>query len=191
MSQDIDLKPLCGIDEAGRGPIAGPLVIAGVVLLSSIDGLRDSKRLTQKSRERLYPQIISASKYHIVTISHTDIDRYGISKSLNYGIREIMRAMGKISYLFDGNSTFGVGGIDTMVKADDKIDEVSAASILAKVTRDRMMDSYAIEYPEYGFERHKGYGTVAHIEALKIYGRSPIHRKSFRVKAIDEPTLFV
>jgi len=186
----IDHKPLCGIDEAGRGPLAGPLVIAGVVLLNSIDGLRDSKKLTQKSREKLYLQIISTSKYHIVTISHNDIDRYGISKSINYGINEIKRAMGDISYLFDGNSTFGVEGITTMVKADDKIDEVSAASILAKVTRDRIMDSYAIEYPKYGFERHKGYGTKAHIEALKIYGRSHIHRKSFRVKALDEPTLF-
>ena len=92
--------------------------------------------------------------------------------------------------MFDGNSTFGVDNIRTMVKADTKVAEVSAASILAKVTHDKEIVSQAKLYPEYGFEKHKGYGTKAHIEALLKYGRSPIHRKSFRVKGLDEPKLF-
>jgi ribonuclease HII len=98
--------------------------------------------------------------------------------------------LSECEYLFDGNSTFGVGDITTMVKADDKVAEVSAASILAKVTRDREMIEMAKTYPEYGFEKHKGYGTKAHIEAMAKFDRCAVHRKSFRVKVLDEPTLF-
>ncbi len=183
-------KPLCGIDEAGRGPLAGSLVIAGVILKNPIDGLMDSKKLTQKKREALYCLIIENSDHHIVCFSAAEVDELGISKCLQQGLRTIQKVLQNARYLFDGNSTFGVDNITTMIKADDKVQEVSAASILAKVTRDREIVEQAKLYPEYGFEKHKGYGTKAHIEALAKYDRCEIHRKTFRVKSLDEPTLF-
>jgi len=182
--------PLCGIDEAGRGPLAGPLVMAGVILKEPIEGLMDSKQLTQKKREALFPIIMENASYHIVSFSAQQIDEVGISKCLAEGLRSIQEALPKACYLFDGNSTFGVKNIETMVKADAKVAEVSAASILAKVTRDREMLKMASRYPAYGFEKHKGYATKAHYEALMKYDRCPIHRKTFRVKGLDEPTLF-
>jgi len=182
-------RTLCGIDEAGRGPIAGPLVIAGVVLRSPVDGLCDSKQLTEKRREALYDVIIENADYHIVRFSARQLDDEGISACLSKGLREIMRALGEADYLFDGNATFGVKGLRTMVKADVEIPAVSAASILAKVTRDREMVALAETYPEYGFEKHKGYGSAAHIEAIKTHGYCDIHRRSFRLKAL-QPTLF-
>ena len=178
-------KQLCGIDEAGRGPLAGSLVVAGVVLTNHIDGLRDSKKLSQKRREILYPQIISNSIHHIVIFNAQSVDEIGLSKCIATALLEIQLVMQGYRYLFDGNSSFGVDGIDTMVKADTKIDEVSAASILAKVTHDREMDEIDKLYPEYGFAKHKGYGTKAHIEAIKKYGKIEYHRKSFKIKGIE------
>jgi len=181
------IKPLlCGIDEAGRGPLAGSLVIAGVVLTGEVEGLMDSKKLTEKRLEVLYPLIIANSKYHIVSFSAKEVDTLGISKCLQRGLLTIQKHLPNCEYLFDGNTTFGVSHIKTMVKADAKIIEVSAASILAKVTRDREIIELSQKYPEYGFERHKGYGTKAHMEALVKYDRCPIHRKTFRVKCLDE-----
>ncbi len=183
-------KPLCGIDEAGRGCIAGSLVIAGVVLTGEVDGLTDSKKLTEKQREALYGKIVENSRYHIVSFPAEQVDALGISECLRQGLRAIQEVLEGCDYLFDGNSTFGVENIETMIKADDKIPEVSAASILAKVTRDREIVAYADTFRAYGFEKHKGYGTKAHIEAIVKHGRCKIHRKSFRIKALDEPTLF-
>lgn len=183
-------KPLCGIDEAGRGPLAGSLVMAGVVLTGKVEGLMDSKKLTQKKREALFPLVVENSKYHIVSFSAENVDALGISKCLHNGLLSIQKHLQNCDYLFDGNSTFGVDNIITMVKADDKVAEVSAASILAKVTRDREIVSMAKKYPQYGFEKHKGYGTKAHIEALVRYDRCPIHRKTFRVKGLDDSALF-
>ncbi|MDM5263170.1 ribonuclease HII [Sulfurovum sp. XTW-4] len=183
-------KPLCGIDEAGRGPLAGSLVIAGVVLKNPIEGLMDSKKLTEKRREALYPIVIENSAYHIVTFSAKKVDEMGISKCLQSGLQSIQKHLADAAYLFDGNSSFGVPNISTMVKADTKVAEVSAASILAKVTHDREMIEMAKKYPQYGFEKHKGYGTKAHIEALLKYDRCEMHRKTFRVKGLDEPALF-
>lgn len=173
---------LCGIDEAGRGPLAGDLVMAGVILLNEVEGLMDSKVLSEKKREALYPQIIENSLYHIVSFSPQQIDEQGLSKCLAQGLEEIMDNLEAQSYLFDGNQTFGVLGINTMVKADGKIPEVSAASILAKVTHDRAIIKVSKRYPLYGFERHKGYGTKAHREAIKEHGFTPIHRRSFKIK---------
>jgi ribonuclease HII len=186
----MNTKPLCGIDEAGRGPLAGSLVIAGVILKKPIDGLMDSKKLTQKRREALYPVVIENSEYHIVSFSAKEVDEMGISQCIQQGLRSIQKHLSKAEYLFDGNSTFGVNDITTMIKADNKVAEVSAASILAKVTHDREMIEIAKKFPEYGFEKHKGYGTKAHIEALLKYDRCEAHRKTFRVKGLDEPTLF-
>ncbi len=181
---------LCGIDEAGRGPIAGDLVIAGCILVQNIEGLNDSKKLSAKKREMLYERIITSdAHYHIVKFSASEIDENGISKCLKNGLVEILESLKADEYLFDGNTTFGVQNLQTMVKADGKIAEVSAASILAKVTHDRDILQEAKKYPEYGFEKHKGYGTKLHIEMIKKYGYSPIHRRSYRLKAL-EPTLF-
>ena len=132
------MSELCGIDEAGRGPIAGDLVMAGCVLREDIEGLNDSKKLTQKRREVLYEKIVaSEAVYHIVKFSASEIDANGISHCLREGLKEIMTHIEAKEYLFDGNTTFGVENLETMVKADGKVAEVSAASILAKVTHDR------------------------------------------------------
>ena len=178
-------KNLCGIDEAGRGPLAGSLVVAGVVLHKDIDGLNDSKKLSQKKREELYPLIIENSTYHIVSFSAKDIDEKGISKCIKEALIEIKNHIEAQVYLFDGNSPFGVDNIDTMVKADTKVSQVASASILAKITHDNKMIELSKTYPQYGFEKHKGYGTKAHIKAILKYGRTPIHRHSFRVKGLE------
>lgn len=180
-------KGLCGIDEAGRGPLAGSLVIAGVVLKNPIEGLMDSKKLTEKKREALYLLVIENADYHIVSFCAKQVDEKGISQCLQEGLQSIQKHLTGVDYLFDGNSTFGVKNIRTMVKADTKIAEVSAASILAKVTHDREMIEMAKKYPQYGFEKHKGYGTKAHIEALLKYDRCEVHRTTFNVKGLDKP----
>jgi len=176
---------LCGIDEAGRGPLAGDLVMAGVILKNDIEGLMDSKVLTEKKRELLYPQIIKNSLYHIVSCSPKQIDELGLSNCLAKGLEEIIQKLDAKIYLFDGNQTFGVLGVSTMVKADAKVPEVSAASILAKVTHDRAIIKASQTYPLYGFEKHKGYGTKAHVEAIKKHGYCELHRRSFKVKALS------
>lgn len=174
---------LCGIDEAGRGPIAGPLVVAGVVLKSDIKDLNDSKKLTSKKRKELYEIIKKSSKYYIYLVDAKKIDDFGLSKAINESLKAIKDFFSKdVEFLFDGNSSFGVDGINTLIKADQKVKEVSAASILAKVFRDNLMQEYAKIYPEYGFEKHKGYGTKAHIEAIERYGYCQIHRLSFKIK---------
>lgn len=181
--------PLCGIDEAGRGPLAGPLYIAGVILESPVEGLGDSKKLTEKKRELLFDTIRENARYHIARFDAGQIDEMGISACLAQGLREIMEHIGEAEYLYDGNSTFGVSGLTTLVKADATVPEVSAASILAKVSRDREMVQLSTLYPQYGFDGHKGYGSSAHIEAIRLYGHCEIHRKSFKLKAL-QPTLF-
>lgn len=181
--------PLCGIDEAGRGPIAGSLVVAGVILKEPVIGLTDSKKISEKRREALYPEIIEKSRFHIVSFSAAAVDEKGISACMASALLEIQQKLQSGDYLFDGNTTFGVENLRTMVKADAEIQEVSAASILAKVTHDREMIAFSKEYPEYGFEKHKGYGTAAHVEAIKQHGYTPVHRRTFRLKAL-EPTLF-
>lgn len=186
--EEFNMK-LCGIDEAGRGPIAGDLVIAGCILTGKVLGLNDSKKLSEKKREALFELIIQDASYHVVKFSAKYIDEEGISKCLANGLREIMKYLEADSYLFDGNTTFGVSGLETMVKADGKVAEVSAASILAKVTHDRDILIEAKKYPLYHFEKHKGYGTKLHIEMIKKHGYCDIHRRSYKLKAL-EPTLF-
>ncbi|CAA6812784.1 MAG: Ribonuclease HII (EC [uncultured Sulfurovum sp.] len=176
---------LCGIDEAGRGPLAGDLVMAGVILKNDIEGLMDSKVLSEKKREALYPQIIENSLYHIVSFSPQQIDQDGLSKCLGKGLESIMENLESEVYLFDGNQTFGVLGVSTMVKADAKVPEVSAASILAKVTHDHAIVKASKLYPLYGFEKHKGYGTKAHVAAIKEHGYCDLHRRSFKVKGLS------
>lgn len=178
-------ETLCGIDEAGRGPIAGDLVMAGCILHNQVQGLNDSKKLSEKKRELLFEEITQNATFHIVKFSAAQIDDDGISICLASGLREIMKNINADSYLFDGNTSFGVTGIKTMIKADGKVAEVSAASIIAKVTHDRDILKEAEIYPEYQFEKHKGYGTALHIEMIKQYGYCKIHRRSYKVKALE------
>ena len=182
------MKNLCGIDEAGRGPLAGPLVVAGVILEKEILGLNDSKVLSEKKREKLFDEIKEKSKYHIVFKSAKEIDDFGISFCLKSSILEIMEQLQEFSnnFLMDGNTNFGIENLQKEIKADAKYARVSAASILAKVSRDRFMDEISPLYANYNFHKHKGYGTKAHIEAIREFGRSDIHRFSFKLKALGE-----
>jgi len=181
---------LCGIDEAGRGCLAGPLVIAGVVLTAPVLGLADSKKLTATKREALFEPIRLHSRHHIALFPAEEIDARGLSACLKRGIEAIVEAVEAQRYLMDGNSSFGVAGVETMIKADASVLEVSAASILAKVTKDRVLAEAGAAFPQFDFAGHQGYGTKKHIGEIRAYGYTPLHRKSFRVKTLEQPTLF-
>jgi len=177
---------LLGIDEAGRGCCAGPLCVAGAILHHDIDGLTDSKKLTPKKREKLFPLIKQNATYHIVFKSASEIDKKGLSTCIKESLQEILQKLEYDEVIFDGNSTFGVQGLQTMIKADLKVPAVSTASILAKVSRDRYMVELAKKYPQYQFEKHKGYVTKLHKEMMKKYGRCEEHRKSYKIKGLFE-----
>ncbi|NPA55880.1 MAG: ribonuclease HII [Epsilonproteobacteria bacterium] len=174
---------ICGIDEAGRGPIAGPLVVAGVKLTSPIDGLDDSKRLTPKKRELLFDEIVNNSIYEVVFVDNVTIDKKGLSYAIGFALAQIKAKIQACRYIFDGNCNFGVD-LETMVKGDTKVAQISAASIIAKVSRDRFMCEIAKNYPNYNFCKHKGYITKAHIEEIRKFGFSDIHRKSYKLKSL-------
>jgi len=176
---------LCGIDEAGRGPFAGPLVVAGVILNKEIKELDDSKKLTEKKREKLFDIIKENSSYHIVFTNNKTIDKLGLSACLKNSITEIMEHLDTDNFLMDGNTAFGIEGLECLIKADATVKEVSAASILAKVSRDRYMIAIANDYPNYNFEKHKGYGTKAHIDAIIEHGYCDQHRISFKIKRLE------
>lgn len=181
---------LCGVDEAGRGPLAGPVCAAAVMLPRGlvIEGLDDSKKLTEKKREALYDVICSESlSYGVAFASVEEIERLNI---LNATFLAMNRALAQLDpapelALIDGNRSTGVDMPSRcIVKGDAKCADIAAASILAKVTRDRYMLEMARQYPQYHFEQHKGYGTRLHAEALREYGPSPIHRMSFLKKLL-------
>lgn len=176
---------ICGIDEAGRGPLAGPVFAAAVVLPTDceIPGLNDSKKLTEKKREALFDIIIEkAIAYSVASASEREIDEINI---LNATFLAMNRAFDGLSVkpdmaLIDGNREPGVNAAQTtVVKGDSKSMSIAAASILAKVSRDRYMLELAKLYPQYEFERHKGYGTKLHYEKIREYGISEVHRKTF------------
>ena len=183
---------VCGVDEAGRGPLAGPVFAAAVVLEpnSMIDGLNDSKKLSEKKREVLYEQIKnSAVAYNIAFATEKEIDEMNI---LNATFLAMRRAVEGLSVspdiaLIDGNRS-PVLSIPsrTVVKGDSLSASIAAASILAKVERDRLMKILDEKYPQYAFEKHKGYGTKLHIEAIRKFGPCEIHRKSFLKKILGE-----
>lgn len=183
---------VCGIDEAGRGPLAGPVCAAAVILPPHLEipGLNDSKKLSDKRRRELMPVIKEqAIAYGIGMASHEEIDRINILQATFLAMeRALAQLEGKANFaLIDGNreKDFGLP-VMTVVKGDSRSANIAAASILAKVTRDDLMEALAEEYPQYGFEIHKGYGTKAHYEALRTYGPSPIHRMTFLKKFYGE-----
>lgn len=180
---------VCGCDEAGAGPLAGPVYAAAVILAQGADipGLNDSKKLTEKKREALFPLIQqSALAWSVARVEAEEIDRTDI---LSARIRAMQLAIEGLSLrpdfaLIDGNRDHGRSAAVTVphwcvVKGDSISPSIAAASILAKVSRDRFMLEMAERYPQYGFERHKGYGTRLHYEMLRRYGPSPIHRRTF------------
>ena len=189
-SQDIQL--ICGVDEAGRGPLAGPVCAAAVILPKHLEipGLNDSKKLTDKKRRELFPIIQEkALAYGIAFSSEQEIDQINILQATFLAMK---RAMEQLSItpqlaLIDGNreTDFGLP-VKTVVHGDSLSANIAAASILAKVSRDNLMEELAGRYPEYGFEIHKGYGTKAHYLALDKYGPSPIHRMTFLKKYYEK-----
>jgi len=179
---------LCGIDEAGRGCLAGPLVVAGCVLNTPIEGLADSKALSPKRRDILFAQITKSASFRIVWFSHTKVDTLGLSTCLHYALSSLKAHFSDHEILMDGNCTFGVEGIQTLVKADASIPEVSAASIVAKVARDRYMLRMHTRFPQYGFNKHKGYGSAHHMERIQSLGPSPLQRHSFKIKSLRQPS---
>lgn len=183
---------VCGVDEAGRGPLAGPVCAAAVILPdhTEIPGLNDSKKLTDKKRRELFPVIQEAAiAYGVGFASEAEIDQLNI---LQATFLAMQRALDQLAVrpdiaLIDGNQEkdFGVP-VKTVVKGDSLSANIAAASVLAKVSRDDVMMKMAGQYPAYGFEIHKGYGTKAHYEALRKYGPCPIHRMTFLKKFYGE-----
>ena len=173
---------ICGIDEAGRGALAGPMAVAACVLKREIVGLNDSKKLTAKRREQLFKEIIKNSEFLIVYFSNKEIDKLGLSECLRRALRLFKVHFADCELLYDGNANYGTG-VKTMVGADGKVAQVSAASILAKVSRDALMTAWDGVHTGYGYAAHKGYGTKAHLGAIATRGYCEIHRKSFAIKA--------
>ena len=191
-----NISSIAGIDEAGRGPLAGPVVVASVIMPrdSMIEGVNDSKKVSEKKRERLYEEIINeAIAYGVGIISQEEIDKINIlnatKEGLTLAIKEMENDLKEKNRGFEKPEIILVDAltkIDTdhipyksIIKGDAKSYSIAAASIIAKVTRDRIMRQWDEVYPMYGFAKHKGYGTAAHIAAIKEYGLCPLHRRSF------------
>lgn len=177
---------IAGIDEAGRGPLAGPVVVACVVMPrdSMIEGVNDSKKVSEKKREKLYDVILEeAISYSVAIIGQDVIDEINILNATKQGVTKVVEELDVKPNLIlvDALTHINTKGIpyDSIIKGDAKCYNIAAASIIAKVTRDRIMREWDEIYPQYGFINHKGYGTAKHIEALKEYGPCPIHRKTF------------
>ena len=179
-------KYICGIDEAGRGPLAGPVVVASVIMPedSMIEGVNDSKKISEKKREKIYDQILEeAISYGVAIIGQDEIDEINILNATKKGLTVSLQELSQKPDLIlvdalNGIDTLGIP-YDSIIKGDAKCYSIAAASIIAKVTRDRIMREWDKVYPEYGFEKHKGYGTAAHIAAIRENGLCPIHRRSF------------
>ncbi len=185
-SDNKEINYICGIDEAGRGPLAGPVVVASVIMPrdSMIEGVNDSKKISEKKREELYDKILEeAISYGVGIIDQAEIDNINIleatKKGLTTSLKELTIKPNVILVdALKGIDTLGIP-YKSIIKGDALCYSISAASIIAKVTRDRIMRQWDEIYPQYGFEKHKGYGTATHIAAIKEYGLCPIHRRSF------------
>ena len=185
-------KAVCGVDEAGRGPLAWPVFAAAVILPEGlvIEGINDSKKLSEKKREKLFDEIIEkATAYCIASASVEEIEEMNILQADMLAMKRAVEGLSvKADFaMIDGNKTPQLDiPCEAIVKGDAKSQSIAAASILAKVSRDRLICSLAEKYPEYGFEKHKGYGTKAHREAILEYGPCEIHRMSFLKKILAE-----
>lgn len=179
---------LCGVDEVGRGPLCGPVCVAAVILdpANPIEGLNDSKKLSEKKREALFPEIKQkALAYHVVMVGPETIDELNILRATMLGMKQAVEGLSiRPEYvLIDGNRCPDLSvACEAVVKGDAKSASISAASILAKVSRDHYMEKLAQEYPQYQLQKHKGYPTKEHYALLNQYGVAPIYRKSFLKK---------
>src|SRR4030042_138954 len=188
------VKYLIGLDEAGRGPLAGPVATAAAVLNLDdvIAGVNDSKQLNEKKRDVLFKEIYSKAVYKkAVTVSEDAIAKYNIRNATIMGMEECLyswKHLDESMIIVDGDlilPSFPLDKQDAIVKGDTKSASIAAASILAKVSRDQIMKKFAEQYPQYLFEKHKGYGTKDHIAMIRKYGLSPIHRNSFCKKFVS------
>ena len=180
------VETICGIDEAGRGPLAGPVVVAAVIMPrdSFIEGVNDSKKVSEKKKELLYDLITKeAIAWGVGIIDQKEIDRINILNATKEGLTTAIK---NLEVKPDRIIVDALKGIDTLgipytsiIKGDAKCYSIAAASIIAKVTRDRIMRQWDEIYPQYGFEKHKGYGTAMHMQAIREYGLCPLHRRSF------------
>ena len=177
---------ICGIDEAGRGPLAGPVVVASAIMPkdSMIEGVNDSKKISEKKREKLYDLITAeAISYGVGIVSQEEIDEINILNATKKGLTESLEQLEPKPdiILVDALRDINTIGIPyrSVIKGDAKIYSIACASIIAKVTRDRIMKEWDRVYPQYGFVSHKGYGTAKHIAAIKEFGLCPLHRRSF------------
>lgn len=189
---DMGMKYVCGIDEAGRGPLAGPVVVASVIMPedSMIEGVNDSKKVSESKREKLYEIILSqAISYGVGIIYQDEIDEINILQATKKGLTSALSSMDVMPNVILVDALTKIDTLGTpyksIIKGDAKSYSIAAASIIAKVTRDRIMREWDKVYPEYGFAGHKGYGTAKHIEAIKKYGLTPIHRVTFCKNFID------
>lgn len=186
-----NVKYICGIDEAGRGPLAWPVVIGAVILPvdSLIEGVNDSKKVSEKKREKVFEEIISqAISYNVGIVDQNTIDEINILNATKLGVKKAIEGLEVKPDLIlvdalTNIETFGIP-YKSIIKGDAKEYSIAAASIIAKVTRDRMMIEWDKIFPQYGFAKHKGYGTAAHIQALKENGPCMLHRKSFIKKFV-------
>lgn len=184
-------KLIGGIDEAGRGPLAGPVVVAGVIMplgeSDLIDGVNDSKKLSAKKRDKLYDEILAkAIDVQVAVVDNKTIDEINILNATKQGMLRCIEGFSEVDcVLIDAVKLDTSVRTLSIVHGDALSYSIAAASIVAKVTRDRMMEEFDKSYPQYGFAKHKGYGTAAHIAALKQYGPCPIHRRSFIGHFVD------
>lgn len=186
---------IAGVDEAGRGPLAGPVVAAAVIIPAGQEifaGIDDSKKITAHQRALLFEKITRSYIYGVGIVHEEEIDRLNILQATFKAMFIAVKALAQkpAKCLIDGNKIIPALAIEqeAVINGDSLVKEISAASIIAKVTRDKLMLAYHEQYPQYNFAENKGYGTAAHIEAILKYGRCPIHRRSFSVR--QELTLF-
>lgn len=186
------MAEICGIDEAGRGALAGELVVAGCVFKTEFEeqilslGLGDSKKISEQRREKIFDELVKFTYYKVVYFRNTIIDEIGLSACLRRALELMKFSFGAYEFIYDGNCDYGVKNINTIIKADAKIKQVSAASIIAKVSRDRQMRSFDQIYPEFGYAKHKGYGVKVHLQALNEFGSNELTRSSFHVKSMEK-----
>ncbi len=182
---------IAGVDEAGRGCLAGPVVVAAVVVDQStkLEGVADSKTLTPDQRETLFDMICKRTvRYHVTAVGHQEVDKLNILQATMQGMRQVLEAVKPDYALVDGNRypECKVTG-HAVIKGDSLSKSIAAASILAKVSRDRIMCEFAMKHPQWNFSKHKGYPTSEHRQLIEKFGLSPIHRRSFKVKSFKQP----
>lgn len=198
MSQEVQLKELdkfyknyVGIDEAGLGNVAGSLIFVGAKIKEGYDihdiaFANDSKSMSKIKREKLYHDVIKVVDYHVVEIYPKYIDDNGKEEACKTALEMIKNYFRDSDFIYDGNNAHGVNGLDMLVKADAKVSIVAAASIIAKVEKDKRMKEWDEKYPEYSWAQNAGYATKAHIQAIKENGFSEIHRMTFKIKELEK-----